>query len=118
MRKEPNLVSCYGTLKSGFHNHHLLSGSKFLGNIKTAADFTMYDLGSYPAVIESGDSAIHGEVYIISDDTLAELDQLEGYPDFYNRILIQSTYGYVWMYVLNRPVEDRPVITSGRWLRK
>lgn len=79
----------------------------------------MYDLGDYPAVIEHGSSAIHGEVYKITSDLLTKLDNLEGYPDYYHRILIESSLGFVWMYVLNQTVEDdRPIIKSGRWLKK
>jgi gamma-glutamylcyclotransferase (GGCT)/AIG2-like uncharacterized protein YtfP len=101
------------------HNHHLLSGSKFIGAIKTAPEFTMYDLGDYPAVIENGSSIIYGEVYKISSNSLSELDNLEGYPDLYNRILIELLFDFVWMYVLNLPIEeDMPVIKSGRWLKK
>ena len=119
MRKDSNLLFCYGTLKSGFHNHHQLSGSQFIGSTKTAAEFTMVDLEDFPAVIEHGSCAIHGEVYKICSDTLINLDKLEGYPHYYNRILITSSFGFVWMYVLNKAArDDRPMIKSGRWLKK
>jgi gamma-glutamylaminecyclotransferase len=119
MRKDSNLLFCYGTLKSGFHNHHQLAESKFIGSLKTAAEFTMVDLGDYPAVIEHGSCAIHGEIYKIRSHTLLTLDKLEGYPHYFHRILISSSFGFVWMYVLNQAASyDKPMIKSGRWLKK
>ena len=119
MRKDSTLLFCYGTLKSGFHNHHHLAESTFMGSFKTAAEFTMVDLGDYPAVIQHGSCAIHGEIYKICSNTLINLDKLEGYPQDFNRILISSSFGFVWMYVLNQTAsDDRPKIKSGRWLKK
>ena len=113
------LVFCYGSLKRGFHNHHLLNQSKYLGDHVTEAEFTMYDLGSYPAITENGHSAIHGEVYDDAPNTFNNLDVLEGYPEFYNRIQIMTSFGFVWVYVLNLLVNGgKPVVKSGVWLKR
>ena len=76
----------------------------------------MFDLGAYPAVTQNGNDVIHGEVYAVSEDTFNELDALEGYPDFYDRIQITTSFGRAWMYVVNRrTVGGKCIISSGLW---
>lgn len=112
-----HLVFAYGSLKYGFGNHYLLSGSKLLGSLETQPVFTMYDLGAYPAVTESGSCTIHGEVYEVAPDTFSEIDRLEGYPDFYNRIQITTPYGLAWIYIVSEDyVLGKRVVESGVWL--
>lgn len=83
-------IFVYGSLKKGFHNSELLEDCVFLGEFKTKDYFRMLDLGSYPAVYfdESG-FRVTGELYEIEDDMLRQVDYLEGYPKFYNRIEIE-----------------------------
>ena len=74
------LVFVYGTLKRGHQRSHALAAQTFIGPATTAADYRMYDLGSYPGLIEvapgSGDQ-IQGEIYQISPTCLRQLDQIE-----------------------------------------
>jgi gamma-glutamylcyclotransferase (GGCT)/AIG2-like uncharacterized protein YtfP len=115
-----DLVFVYGSLKRGFHNHGILEGSnaRFRGNHKTEANYTMYSLGSFPGVVQGGETSIRGEVYEV--DSLKSLDTLEGYPSFYTRIKIDTRWGPVWMYILLKEdrgrmlLQDR-IITSGVW---
>ncbi len=108
-------VFVYGTLKCGGHNHRLLEKDTFLGEHRTPPRYTMYSLGSFPAVTRRGNTAIRGEVYRISKQTFARLDRLEGYPSFYNRVLIDTRYGKAWMYVMDDALHGHPIITSGNW---
>lgn len=88
-------VFVYGSLKRGRGNHRLLQGAQFLGPAQTDEDtFRMYDLGAYPGIVhEHGPNhPVKGEVYLVDDDTLKDLDRLEGYPGFYNRKTI-TVYG-------------------------
>ena len=76
----------------------------------------MFDLGAYPAVSQNGNDVIHGEVYAVPEATFIELDALEGYPDFYDRIQVTTSFGLAWMYVVNRSIVDgKCIMSSGLW---
>jgi gamma-glutamylaminecyclotransferase len=94
-------VFVYGTLKKGYGNHRLLKDSTFLGNALTFEKFTLYD-GGFPYLGRYGASQIIGEVYEVDDDTLSDLDRLEGVGhNFYDR----------WSTVakLEAPNDDNPI---------
>ena len=96
---EDHKVFVYGSLKRGFHNHaHYLSEAEYLGTDITEPAFTMYDYGSFPAIIPRGNTAIHGEVYKVDFKTLRRLDGLERHPNWYNRRLYNTKYGYAYLY--------------------
>ena len=48
--------------------------------------FRMFNLGTYPG-IEYGDGEVLGELYIVSDETLAKLDMLEEEGTLYRRTI-------------------------------
>ncbi|PHS12513.1 MAG: hypothetical protein COA78_08100 [Blastopirellula sp.] len=79
----------YGTLKRGEsrENQWPYTPLKILPAVTTG---TLYDLGSYPALIATGTDQIQGELWFIADEhfaeTQAKLDTIEGYPTLYNRI--------------------------------
>ena len=85
----------YGTLLSGQRNHDYLRGAVALGAACTAAEYRLVTLGAYPALRNSGDAAIPGELYLVSSSNLAVLDRLEGHPDFYRRGLVKLDDGRV-----------------------
>ena len=69
----------YGTLLKGLERESVLSESRYLGTVVIQA--RMYDLGSYPGIID-GEGQVIGEIYEIDQDTLNKLDKVEGYiPD-------------------------------------
>jgi len=113
------LVMVYGSLKKNFHNHHLLHTSELLGEQKTAEEYTMYGLGGFPAIKEGGSTSICGEVYKVDDPTFKRLDRLEGYPHFYNRKEIETSYGTAWIYYIKDAdsLKSNKVIESGIWER-
>jgi gamma-glutamylcyclotransferase (GGCT)/AIG2-like uncharacterized protein YtfP len=75
-----NTVFVYGTLKRGGSNHVFLAGQTFLGPARTAPGYTLYTLGDYPGMVSSpADTAgVTGELWLVDDAGLAELDRLEG----------------------------------------
>jgi gamma-glutamylcyclotransferase (GGCT)/AIG2-like uncharacterized protein YtfP len=113
----------YGTLLSGGPNHHLLAGSECEGPALTVAAFELLDLGAFPALVRGGDSAVKGEVYLVSDEVKRALDELEG--DLYERCLIALDDGrQAEAYLLDRrrlsalDLSDSPVprtIVHGDW---
>ncbi len=113
-----NLLFVYGSLKRGLNNAFYLQDARFLGAFTTEPVYSMYSFGTYPAVSESGNTPIEGEVYEISDAQLAMTDRLEWYPDFYQRLMIDTNYGKAWMYVVSEQLCADKVRIGGNWLIK
>lgn len=80
------MIFVYGTLLTGEHNHGLLESSTFV-DTGIISGYTMYDTGSFPAIVP-GDGIVKGEVYEIDAKTLERLDWLEGEGSLYKRISI------------------------------
>ena len=79
----------YGTLKRGGSNHVFLARQRFLGLARTAPGFTLFSLGDYPGMVRApGDTVgVTGELWVVDDTCLAELDRLEGLDEgLYERI--------------------------------
>lgn len=76
---KPIKVFVYGTLKKGYHNHHHLGTSSFLGEAVTQNTYTLTDCG-FPYLIPDSDGLpVVGEVYLVDDPAvLMSLDALEG----------------------------------------
>lgn len=108
-------VMVYGSLLRGFGNHYRLHKAVYKG--RAVVRGTMYDLGPYPAVSLHGGNDIHGEVYECDDDTLASLDRLEGVPHFYQRSVVDTSFGPCYIYTMDRDQElsVHRVVQSGDW---
>lgn len=120
-----NIVAVYGSLRQGCHNQRMMEGAKFLGTCRTKKTFVMLDLGSFPGVLNrrTPGKKIVVELYEVSDQHLARLDQFEGVPHLYDRIQVETDLGPAEMYVYQlTPVEARErigrgmVVRSGDWL--
>ncbi len=114
------IIFVYGSLIQGEPNHGLLSRARFVGNATTVKRYTLYDLGTFPAMVRTGTSAVRGELYEVNDFTLAIVDRLEGVPSFYRRIAVSLDDGSVADgYVLGHDlVYGRRVVASGDWRRR
>ena len=97
-------VFVYGTLKKGNQRRGIdrwAKGVQFIGPAVTSKSaYSLYDLGSFPAVVLNGNTRISGEVWAIDEDTMNELDRIEGYPAFYKRTQVDTTQGRSWMYFI------------------
>ena len=97
-------VFVYGTLKSGGEVRGLNQfgdGAEIVGKAKTVyPDYDMADLGAFPGVFLGGEYHIQGEVWEVDEETMKDLDAIEGYPNFYKRQLTHTTEGKAWMYYL------------------
>ena len=110
------LVFVYGSLKSEHYNNQLLEKSEFISVHVTDSELTLVDLGAFPAVVDKGNTRIRGEIYRVTEKTFSELDKLEGYPKYYNRIEILTDFRSVWTYVYQKNSDDYPIIVSGEWI--
>ena len=103
-----NYVFTYGTLLRGERNHHLISDRDFIseGYVK---GFKMFNLGRYPG-IEYGEGTVLGEIYLVDDKTLAELDYLEEEGSLYLRkttkVYTANNEYEAYIYVYNHKVDN------------
>jgi len=101
-----HLVFVYGTLRRGCPNHALLEGrAQSLGPGRTKLPYALYvDADGIPYVKEDEPRhPIAGELYLVGDAALADLDALEEHPDDYERrevpvILDDGTGRVAWLY--------------------
>lgn len=130
-----NYVFVYGSLKQGFHNHHHLEKSLFLGNAQVKGELLdIRPRGDFPALLGKKNDAskptwVQGEVYIVDNDTLAQLDILEGEGQLYDRkptiaqmdVLEGEGHEWerrlaVWAYFWgSKQSQNFPIIESGYW---
>lgn len=85
-------IFVYGTLKRGDCRHGALAGQKFLGDRRTAPRYRIYNVGTYPGLVDDASSglSIQGELWEVDDVCLALLDEVEGVAEQqYQRRLIE-----------------------------
>ena len=109
-----HLVFVYGSLMSGFDNHHFIAAStRLMDEAATQAHFTLVasenEALEFPYALDEADSrpsdtlcALKGEVYLVDAAGLATLDWLEDHPDLYERRLtpIARLGEAAWVYIL------------------
>lgn len=112
-------LAVYGSLRQGFHNHHLLAHCEFLGTFNSANRYTMVDLGSFPGLFHGDTSTIVVEIYRVDEATLAKLDILEGHPKHYQRHPQPiEGIGLAWLYIMPEGYLDiaaLPYVACGDW---
>lgn len=80
-------IFVYATLMSGGVNHNMfLKGQEFFGKAHLNG-YVLYYLGWYPGGVKSCDKndRIKEEVYRVDDNTIRQIDYLEGNGDLYIR---------------------------------
>lgn len=81
-------IGVYGSLRCGMHNNCILNNSNMLERKVVNVPYKMVSFGSYPALIPDIDNKSHDvvfEIYEVTDDVYANVEILEGYPDFYKK---------------------------------
>jgi gamma-glutamylcyclotransferase (GGCT)/AIG2-like uncharacterized protein YtfP len=120
LENKTTLYAVYGTLRQGFGNYERLLNNKdceFLGSERTKPEFTMVSLGGFPGVIPGGQESITIEVFRVNNPQIErQLDYLEGYPSFYDKMTIETSFGPANMYILDGSYLSRnPKVESGDW---
>ena len=89
--KKQYRVAVYGTLLAGERNAHWAAGA--LARVPATIRGTLYDTGfGYPTFVPRADGpAIAAEVLTVTEEGLARMDILEGYPTLYHRMQIKAT---------------------------
>jgi len=112
-----DLVGVYGSLRKGLSNHFLLENSEYLGQVKTPPEWSLYDLGAFPALVPAGKTAVVVEVYRVTPETLVALDQLEDYPEWYQRQRLPTPYGDCWIYYHPQQTNEHlTLVPDGDWM--
>jgi gamma-glutamylcyclotransferase (GGCT)/AIG2-like uncharacterized protein YtfP len=108
-RDQQSLIFVYGSLKRGYALHHLLEGQSFRGPATTCPLYRIFDLGSYPGLVDWPEGlAVQGEVYEVDAKCLKRLDEAEGVDEgLYARRVINL-----------QPPFDRGETSAWFWLDK
>lgn len=84
-------IAVYGSLRQGMYNHPLLRDSKFLETKEIEVPYKMVSFRYYPALIPSEKkNKIIVEIYEVDNDVYKDVEALEGYPNFYNRVTLDD----------------------------
>lgn len=111
------ILFVYGTLMRGQTAHALLGPTaRFIAEARTEPRFTLLDMGQYPALVEGGTTAVHGELFEIDADLLEALDRYEDVPELYARRPVEVAGHSAIAYVLHPELAGGVgVIASGDW---
>lgn len=101
------LLFAYGTLRSDSPGR-LLDGCARVGTGVVRG--TLYDVGSYPALLLSGDDPVGGEIWRCPTHRLADLDRYEGTAEgLFRRVGVQVGDYPCWVYVAGPALGPRLV---------
>ena len=101
---QENLVAVYGTLKKGYSNYQrYLRSSNYIGSGVTAKKYPLIINGLPYLMEEEGKGYnVKVDVFSVTDNTLRDLDRLEGHPTFYQRketeIVCKGKQFTCWIY--------------------
>ena len=122
MEKNKILVSIYGSLRKTMSNHqYYLSSSEYKGTFSTEPEYTLHSLSYYPGLKLNGNTSVVMEVYEVDEDTLKNLNRLEGYrpgetSTFYDRIEIDTPWGKAFTYIYVNELSKESIVESGDWV--
>lgn len=112
-------IFVYGTLRQNASNAWRMNAARYLGEGQVAAK--LYRISWYPALRldPSYTHWVHGELYEMDDDLLAELDAFEG--EEYQRVQVEvktpagQVTAMLWEYRTNP--DEKAWIPTGDWLQ-
>lgn len=108
-------VFVYGTLRKGERNHYLLKESVCLSD-NCWVYGELHDTGyGYPVLKPSRSFRVVGEVYVVTDEILQNLDALEGYSEGSHDNLYERIIQVVFQ---DGPIADAFVYVTGTHLQE
>lgn len=113
-------VFVYGTLKRNESRANILKDNGAFWSCNTVVHGYMLHKGAFPALIlEEKGVKVQGEIWGgVTPELLAGLDQIEGVPNHYHRLPIETINGAVaWIYVQpwDSLTDDSDLVPSGEW---
>lgn len=112
-------IIAYGTLMTGECNHRYCLNAVSIQPCMIKG--TIYDTDwHFQAFRPEGSNTVHAELIELPIADWPAMDRLEGYPRFYDRMLIPVTLAdgctvEAWVYVMNTIPSQARVIASGDW---
>ncbi len=77
-----SVIFVYGSLKRGYALHGLLEKQRWMGDAESLSCGRLFDLGAYPGLVASESGyRVKGELYGVTAECLAALDEVEGVAD-------------------------------------
>ena len=80
---EKTRIFVYGSLLEGLGNHGFLVDQELVSEATTKASYTLIDLGSFPGLLEGGNTAVKGELYDVTESGMRRVNGLEGVDEDY-----------------------------------
>ncbi len=126
--KKITQYAVYGSLRKGLCNHGVIKGAEYVGETVTYPVYNLYPVGitgGFPAMTHNGTTAVKLEIYNVTDPEMERhLDGLEGYMgrgnrnNFYNKEIINTSFGLAYIYFYNRAEEfdGAESIAHGDWV--
>ncbi|MDR6999193.1 gamma-glutamylcyclotransferase family protein [Neobacillus niacini] len=120
-------VFVYGTLRKDDCNHNLLKNAACIANHCWTEGKLFDSLHGYPFLVQSNDCRVVGELYLVDDAQLSDLDRLEDYygygkDNLYDRVeqVVHTDTGnyHAFVYVLpdNKNSKNMKLIENGDWI--
>jgi gamma-glutamylaminecyclotransferase len=120
------LLFVYGTLCNRMHNHWLLEGEEYIGSFQTKDKFYMVTTASrsfpyvsrYQLISNTSPTHISGELYFVRDETIRNIDKLEGHPEIYTRVPIEldNYVSNTMAYIIESPELIRDIRGANRFV--
>lgn len=98
----------------------MLKRATHFGEAWTEPCYTLFDLGSCPAMTAGGQTAVRGELYEVNGPVMMALDRYEWHPRYFRRETVRLDGGGRAVAYLVAPGRIRgvPRIASGDWRRR
>ena len=122
MKRKTVQIIAYGTLMTGERNHRFCRNAVSIQPCTITG--TIYDTGwGFPAFRPEGDATVSAELIEIPITDWPAVDQLEGYPQLYDRMLVSATLEdgsmvEAWVYMMNNVPPQAKAIASGDWKKR
>ena len=106
----------YGSLKVGFRHADVLRDAIRVCSA-SAEPFSLVRYGRYPALVASPSGVVHGELVLVDQALLLQLDEFEQCPNLYQRQAIPLRDGLLaYAYVIDSELEKHySEIPGGIW---
>jgi|HubBroStandDraft_4_1064222.scaffolds.fasta_scaffold341999_1 gamma-glutamylcyclotransferase (GGCT)/AIG2-like uncharacterized protein YtfP len=110
----------YGTLLEGEKDHSLIEGRMRLGACTTEPAFHLVDLGPWAALVVGGSTSVAGELYLVDQRTLVEIDVIRQVPVLFKRARIRLSDGSEAESYVMEPdqVRGRRRLRHGDWRKR